>query len=65
MKKFQINIELSGGISKGKFFHIPLLYLAFGSNGGSITILGICITIAFRVIDKKHPVRTLAGEQIK
>jgi hypothetical protein len=64
MKKLHVDIEVTGGISKGKFLHIPLLYLAFGSNGMSITILCICFTIAFNVIDPKHPVKTLDGEQL-
>lgn len=35
------------GLRKSGYYHIPLLYVAFGSNGFSFCLFGQAITVSF------------------
>lgn len=54
----KVKFEVNGGMSKEGFFHVPLLYFAFGRNGFTLTICCLNVLVAWNVKDSNHPVET-------
>ena len=43
----KFKIKKAVGMSKGGYYHIPLLFVGFGRDGFLITILGIAFSCAW------------------
>lgn len=45
----KVTIRTCGGLSKAGYFHLPLLYIAYGLNGFTVSILLIQVIVSWRV----------------
>lgn len=43
----KLTVKIQAGLSKAGYFHIPLLYFAFGRNGFSVCVACVSLTIGW------------------
>jgi hypothetical protein len=45
--RYTFTVSKSYGVSDGGYYHMPILFFGFGSNGFGITLLGIYFGLAW------------------
>ena len=48
----KIKVQKAIGMSKGGYYHVPLLFIGFGRNVFMLTILGIAFSLSWRNLDR-------------
>jgi hypothetical protein len=45
--RFKLSCKVSAGVSKGGYYHLPILFIGWGRNGFGISIAGIYFGVAW------------------